>query len=109
MSVAEVFALIVLCLLGWFWLDSIKVREAGVQAARAACLRERVQLLDDTISIRSVRVGRNGEGRVCFRRAYDFEFSGSGDDRRRGTVMLLGTDVVLLDIGIRPVPTFTPY
>lgn len=107
MSPTELFALIVLCLLGWFWLDSIKVREAGVQAARAACKREGVQLLDDTVSIRSVRLGRNGDGRVCFRRVYDFEFSGSGDDRQRGSVMLLGTEVVLLDLGARAAPTFT--
>jgi hypothetical protein len=109
MSPGELFALLVLCLSGWFWLDSIKVRELGVKAARDACQREGVQLLDDTVSIRSVRLGRNDDGRVCLRRVYDFEFSGSGDDRQRGSVILLGTEVEMLDVGIRHPPTFTVH
>lgn len=98
MSVAEVVALAVLCLAAWLWLDSIRVREAGVQAARAACRREGVQLLDDTVSIRSVRLGRNDDGRLRLKRIYDFEFSDSGDDRQQGSVMLLGREVVMLDV-----------
>jgi uncharacterized protein DUF3301 len=109
MSFAELLALILLCLLGWFWLDSIRVRELGVQAARSACRREGVQLLDDTVSIRSVRLARDDDGRLSLRRVYDFEYSGSGDDRQRGSVMLLGGEVVLLDVGRRPPPHFMPH
>lgn len=108
MSLTELFALVLLCLLGWFWLDSIRVRELGVQAARAACRREGVQFLDETVSIRSVRFARDDDGRLSLRRVYDFEYSGSGDDRQRGSVMLLGGEVVLLDVGRRP-PQFTVH
>lgn len=94
----EVIALILLCLAGWFWFDTNRAREAGVNAARTSCSREGVQLLDDTVAFRSLRFARNENGRVTFRRVYDFEYSGTGLDRYRGSVMLLGNEVVMLDI-----------
>lgn len=98
MNTTELISLIVICLLAWFWLDSIKVRELGVKAARESCLREGVQLLDDTVAFRSLRPARDDNGRVLLRRVYDFEYSGSGNDRYRGSVMLLGREVVMLDV-----------
>lgn len=98
MNTAELIVLILLCLLAWFWLDSIKVRELGVKAARESCLREGVQLLDDTVAFRSLRPARDDNGQVLLQRVYDFEYSGSGNDRYRGSVMLLGREVVMLDV-----------
>lgn len=109
MSSFELAALILLCLLGWFWLDSIKVRELGIQAARSACRREGVQFLDETVSISALRLARDADGRLRLRRVYDFEFSASGDDRQRGSVMLLGSEVTMLDIGPRRTPDFTVH
>lgn len=94
----DVFALVALCLAGWFWFDTSRAREAGISAARASCKREGVQLLDDTVAFRSLRFARDDDGRVAWRRVYDFEYSGTGLDRYRGSVMLLGTEVVMLDI-----------
>ncbi|MFN4064615.1 DUF3301 domain-containing protein [Azoarcus communis] len=98
MSFPELLALILLCLGAWFWLDSLKAREAGVAAARAACAREGVQLLDETVVGRGLRLARDDNGRMVVRRAYDFEYSDSGDDRHRGAVVLLGREVVLLEL-----------
>jgi len=106
MSFLELVALMVLCLTGWLWLDSVKAREVGVQAARGACRREGVQLLDDTVSNRSLRLARDDDGRMCLQRVYDFEYSDSGNDRQRGSVMLRGKEVVMLDVGPRRAPTF---
>ncbi|MFN3985677.1 MAG: DUF3301 domain-containing protein [Rhodocyclaceae bacterium] len=98
MNTYELLALLLLCGAVWFWLDSIKVRELGVRAARESCRREGVQLLDDTVAFRSLRAARDDNGRVALRRVYDFEYSGTGNDRYRGSVMLLGRDVVMLDL-----------
>lgn len=98
MSFAELAVLLLICLLAWFWFDSIKARELGIAAARAACEREGVQLLDDTVSGSSLRLGRDENGRVAIRRAYEFEYSGSGYDRFRGAIVLLGREVVMLDV-----------
>lgn len=94
----EVFALVALGCLVWFWFDTIKAREAGLLAARASCQREGVQLLDDTVACRSTRFARDDNGRLVLRRVYDFEYSGSGNDRYRGSVMLLGKEVAMLDV-----------
>jgi hypothetical protein len=34
------------------------------------------------------------------RRVYDFEYSQTGNDRMRGTVILEGTVVTLVDVGV---------
>jgi hypothetical protein len=83
------------------WLDSIKVREAAVAAAREACLAEGLMLLDDTVAITGVKPARNAEGRIRLQRSYDFEFSDTGDNRRKGSVVLLGRRVVLFNVGSR--------
>ncbi|THF63445.1 DUF3301 domain-containing protein [Pseudothauera rhizosphaerae] len=95
----ELSALVLLAALAWFWLDSLKAREAGMAEARAACRREGVQLLDETVACRSLRLARDDDGHAALRRVYEFEYSGSGDDRYHGAVVLLGREVVMLDVG----------
>ena len=37
-------------------------------------------------------------------RVYDFEYSDTGDNRRNGSVVMLGHRVVVLNLGLRLVP-----
>lgn len=106
-SFPELLGFMLLCLLGWFWLDGVKTREIGVQAARAACRREGVQFLDESVSSRSFRLVRDEAGRLCPQRVYDFEYSVSGNDRVQGSVVVRGKQVVMLEIGPPGAPTFT--
>ncbi|MDP2795651.1 MAG: DUF3301 domain-containing protein [Sulfurisoma sp.] len=101
MPVFEIAGLILLAGLGWFWLDSLKARDAAIQAARQACGAEDMQLLDDTVSIASLKPARDDDGHLMLARVYTFEFSDTGDNRRRGSVALLGNDVSLINIGPR--------
>lgn len=98
MSFAELLALLLLGAVAWFWFDSLKAREAGVDAARRACQREGLQFLDETVVGRAIRLARNDQGHVVLRRAFDFEYSVRGDDRYRGAIVMQGRDVVLLDM-----------
>lgn len=98
MTFAELSAALVLAGLVWFWFDSLKAREAGIEAARRACLREGVQFLDETVVGRGGRFARNEQGHAVLRRAFEFEYSPSGDDRYPGAVVLEGRDVVLVDV-----------
>lgn len=98
MTLLQLLSLLALGGLAWYWLDGIKAREAGVAAARRACMREGLQLLDETVVGRGLRVARNERGHAVLRRAYDFEYSLSGDDRHRGAVVLEGREVVLIDL-----------
>jgi hypothetical protein len=97
----ELCALALLIALGWLWLDSLKVREIAVRAAREACVAEGLLFLDDTVGIASLKLARNSEGRVQLQRAYDFEFSDTGNNRLRGSVVMLGTQVAVLNLGVR--------
>jgi len=101
MEVIEAVALIAVAAVAWLWLDSIKVREAAVAAARSACASEGLMLLDDTVSINGLKPARNDDGEIRLQRSYDFEFSDTGNNRRKGSVVLLGRRVVLFNVGVR--------
>ena len=95
----ELILLAVFAALGWLWWDSMQAREAAVNAARAACNAEGLQFLDDTVGIASVKPARNAaDGRLLLQRTYDFEFSDNGDNRIRGSVVMLGRRVILLNV-----------
>ena len=97
----ETFIIIVTVLVAWFWFDGMKAREIGVHAVRQACDAEGLQLLDETISLSSLKPARNDDGRLTLRRVYQFEYSDTGNNRRQGRVHLLGGRVVLLNVGLR--------
>ena len=95
----ELAGLSLLLVLGWLWYDSLNAREIAVRAARDACQSENLLFLDDTVGIRSLKLARDNEGHVQLQRAYDFEFSDTGNNRLNGSVVMLGKRVVLLNIG----------
>ena len=76
-----------------FWIDSLRARERAVAAGRRACERNGLQLLDETVSGASTRLARNDEGQLRIRRVFVFEFSDTGNNRRRGSITLLGAEV----------------
>lgn len=96
----EIFALLSLGLLAWLWLASLKAREIAVHAARQACADDRLQLLDDSVSLLRLRFERDGYGVLCLRREYAFDYSDTGNNRRSGRVILLGNRVEMIDVGL---------
>jgi hypothetical protein len=97
----ELIGILALAALAWLWLDSLKAREAAVRAAREVCAAEGLMFLDDTVAIASLKPVRNDEGQVTLQRAYDFEYSDTGDNRLKGCVVMQGHRVVLLNVGVR--------
>lgn len=75
-----------------------------MRAARAACDADGLLLLDDTVALGMLRPERDDAGRLRLRRVYHFEYSDTGNNRRRGSVTLLGSELVMLYVGPRPVP-----
>lgn len=98
MPTFELVSLLLIATLVWFWLDSLNAREAGMEASRAACNAEGAQLLDDTVAIRSTWLARDDDGQVRIKRTYGFEYSDTGNNRRNGSVTLLGRRVIALYI-----------
>ena len=91
-------------LIAWWWHASIEARDRANHAALVACEQGRVQLLDGTVSFKSVRIGRDGSGRMALRRTYLFDYSEDGESRRHGFVLLSGREVELVGLG----PTLVP-
>ena len=107
MPVAETISLFVIGCIAWLWLDSLKAREIAVTAARSACRAENLLLLDDTVAISNVKPARDDDGQVKLQRAYNFEYSDTGNNRLRGSLVLRGHRVVLLNVGVRAAPPLT--
>ena len=100
-SAFEIILIAILAAGAWLWMDSLKAREIAVLAARNACAADGFLLLDDTVAISAFKPARNDDGRLTLQRAYDFEYSDTGNNRLAGCVVLLGHRVVMLKVGAR--------
>ena len=98
----EAAVLVLILVVVFVWVDSLRARERAVQAGRAACKRYDLQFLDDTVSFVRVRLARDADGQVKIARTYVFEFSDTGNNRRHGAIQMLGAQV--LDLRLEPYP-----
>ncbi|HKW37468.1 MAG TPA: DUF3301 domain-containing protein [Burkholderiales bacterium] len=89
----DIVALLAIAALGWLWYDSMRARERAVAVGQAACARDRLQFLDETVECTSVRPARDAAGRLVLRRVYRFEFSDDGSSRRAGSIVMLSAEV----------------
>ncbi len=76
-----------------YWYAGMQAREQAVAIGRRACVEARAQFLDDSVSLRRLRLARNADGQLQFQRDFHFEFSDTGDNRRPGVVRMLGERV----------------
>jgi len=106
-------ALILLVLLGaalgaWYW--SVAGRERVLAISTEICRDLQMQRLDDSVALTGIRLVRAPAFGI--ERRYEFEFSTSGLDRRRGQIVLLGSILqrarlelpegpLLIDVGAR--------
>jgi len=77
----------------WFWHASMAARERANGAAREACERLRLVMLDGTVSIVRLWFRRDLDGRLRFERTYGFEYTDDGYRRLRGFIVTLGSRV----------------
>jgi hypothetical protein len=98
----EAVAIIFLVAGSFFWLDSLRARERALSAGRSACDRYSLQFLDETVVFARLRLARNEDGELRIARTYTFEFSDTGNNRRRGAIVMLGGQ--LLDVQLEPYP-----
>lgn len=98
----EALALILVFAGALFWVDSLRARERAVAAGRAACEHYGVQFLDDTVAFTRLRLARDADGRLRLRRSYVFEFSDTGNNRRGGSIVVLGAEIE--DLRMEPYP-----
>ena len=98
----EIAGILILAAIAWLWLDSLKAREVALRMAREVCTAEGFQLLDWTVASTNMKLARDDLGRVRIQRAYDFEYSDTGNNRIKGNLVLLGHRVIVFNVGLRP-------
>ena len=96
----ELLTLLIFIAGAWFWTDSMRAREAALDAGRRACTAEGVQLLDWTVMLKQTRLGRDNESRLRVKRVYEFEFSDTGNNRIKGSITLLGQELLTLNLPV---------
>ncbi len=96
---SDLAAILAFLLLGWFWLDSLRAREIALGICRAACEQRDLQLLDQAVAFRRLRLAWGREG-VRLRRVYRFDFSEEGVGRRGGYLVMRGLGLEDLSFGL---------
>jgi hypothetical protein len=102
LSLVEILALIAIAATAWFLWTSLRARESGNTAIRAACEVDGYFFLDDTVGLRSVKPVRDEDGHLALERVFTFAYSDTGHNRRMGSITLVGNDVVAVDLGAGP-------
>jgi hypothetical protein len=95
----HLLAILLLLLLGWFWLDSLRAREIALGISKAACETRGLQLLDQAVALRRLGLSWQHKG-IRLRRVYRFDFSEEGVGRHSGYLVLSGIDLVDLSFGL---------
>jgi len=84
----------------WFWWDTSAAKEQARLYAKQECQLQQVQLLDDTVALKKTRLQRHAKGHIVLQRHFLFEFSGDGEQRVQGYVILLGRQASKVHLNI---------
>lgn len=103
-NVNDLLVLLALVAVIGLWLKLSAARERAATEARQQCERYGLQLLDETVGLRALRLRRVDGGRRL-ERCYGFEVSIDGADREPGSLWMLGNTLSELRL---PTVVLTP-
>ena len=103
-EVSDVFLLIFVVLVPWYWWAAQGIKERALKAAKAHCESMEVQLLDDGVALQRLWFKRDDRGSFRVWRLFRFEFTATGEERYGGTVEMLGMSVVSLRLAPHRIP-----
>ena len=103
-NVNDLLILLALIAVTGLWLKLSAARERATTEARQQCERYGLQLLDETVGLRALRL-RRVTGRRRLERCYGFEVSIDGADREQGSLWMLGSTLSELRL---PTVVLTP-
>ena len=94
----NLFFIIVLLMIGFYWSNAMKAREIAFMAANVYCQKMDVFLLDEYVALNGQWLKRDEDGKLKTWRSYQFEFSSTGDERYHGKVIMLGDKVIKIQL-----------
>ena len=90
--------LFILGFAAWFWFDTQRSQEMAKAICQQICGKLKLQFLDDTVVLTRLRLRRNSRGSLMVQRTYQFEFYEGGNQRQRGTVVMRGIALEMLEM-----------
>jgi hypothetical protein len=87
-----------------FWWHSDRIKQQALLFIHQHCRKRGLQLLDQTLVLRSVWPSRDGDGKLGLQRRYQFEFSSTGASRYSGEITLLGLRIEKLNLDTHELP-----
>jgi len=81
-----------------YYFSSIRVRELAIMAAQKHCQTLGVQLLDQSVSLKKVRLTKNTTGNLTIGRTYHFEFTSTGEERYHGNISMQSNRAVTINL-----------
>ena len=96
MSLYEIIALLILCLVMWLFWQTRSMAELAKESADQHCDKLNLQLL--ALGRIKLKPSRNGNGHFCWRATYQFEFSSDGESFYMGYIIINGNQVIKIEI-----------
>ena len=96
-------ALMMLCAAcaAWIWRGH-GIRELALKLARRHCEKLEIELLDEYVALRGLRLRRDQRGHLRLARDYGFEFTVNGDQRLSGCISLFGRQLGKIELDPHP-------
>ncbi len=91
-----VFSLILIVIV-WYVIDSIRVKEIAVQHCKRLCQAQEFHLLDETVEKYLTKPMRDQSGLLKLLRVYSFQYTLDDLQRHRGKITMLGPRVVRVE------------
>jgi len=96
--ITTILLLLLISLITWFWLDTLKSRERAKLICKQSCRELKLQLLDDTIALIRIALKRNNHGKLIVQRLYQFEFDDGNNQRQTGRILMRGISLEMLEM-----------
>lgn len=87
----------------WLW-HAHGIRERALAAVQQQCKKMDVELLDGNVAFRRLALIRDARGQRRFARLYGFEFTVTGEQRHKGSVVMFGGRPGPIEMDAHPFP-----
>ncbi len=94
----DLFFISVLLCMFFYWSNAMKAREIAFRAVKTYCNKMDLFLLDEYVALNGQWLKRDEHGKLKVWRSYQFEFSSTGDERYAGKAIMLGRQVLSIQL-----------
>lgn len=94
----DFFLICLILLIGYFFSSALKARETALYAVKAHCQHLELQMLDEYVALTALWLKRDNNKKLQAWRSYTFEFSATGLERYQGKIIMLGSNILAIQL-----------